>query len=88
MHAIVVDVSIKDRDQTRRELRERTVPAVSQAPGFVSGFWMDYAEGKGHSVAVFESEAAARAMLERLPANAPKAVTVENVQVCEVVAHA
>jgi hypothetical protein len=88
MHAIIVDVSINDLDRARRELHERTVPAVSQAPGFVSGFWIDYGEGKGHSLVVFESEEAARAMAEQVRANAPEAVTIQDVQVREVVAHA
>ena len=88
MHAVIVDVSINDMEQARRELHERTVPGASQAPGFVSGFWIDYGEGKGHSVVVFESEDAARAAAERVRANAPEAVTVDDVSVHEVVAHA
>ena len=88
LHAIIVDVSISDVEQAQRELRERTVPAVSQAPGFVSGYWIEHGEGKGHSVVVFETEEQATAMAERVRSNAPEAVTVENVSVHEVVAHA
>lgn len=57
-------------------------------PGFVSGFWMDAGAGKGHSVVVFESEAAARAMAGGVASNAPTPVTVERVEVYEVIAHA
>ena len=88
MHAVVVDVSINDVEQAQQTLRERIVPMVSQAPGFVSGFWMEAGEGKGHSVAVFESEEAANRMAEQARSNAPSPVTIDSVAVREVVAHA
>ncbi|HET9012226.1 MAG TPA: hypothetical protein VFN38_10460 [Gemmatimonadaceae bacterium] len=88
MHAVVVDVSISDVEEAQRELRERVVPAVSQAPGFVSGVWLRPGEGKGHSVVVFETEEAANEMAERVPSMVPPVVTVENVSVCEVAANA
>jgi hypothetical protein len=88
MHAVMVEVSISDNEQARSELVERTVPAVSQAPGFVSGYWLDAGEGRGRSIVVFESEEAANAVAERVGANAPESVTIENVSVHEVVAHA
>lgn len=37
---------------------------------------------------VFESEDAAEAMSERVPSMAPEVVTIENIEVREVVAHA
>jgi hypothetical protein len=61
---------------------------VSQAPGFVSGTWLQHGEGKGHSVVVFDSEEAASAMAERVPRSVPSSVTVDQVSVHEVVAHA
>ena len=79
---------ISDADQARRELHERTVPAVSQAPGFVSGYRIEHGEGTGHSVVVFETEEQATAMADGVRSNAPEAVTVENVSVHQVVAHA
>jgi hypothetical protein len=88
MHAVVVDVSISDVQQAQEELRGRVVPMVSQAPGFVSGFWMEAGEGKGHSVAVFESEEAATRAAEQVRPTAAAAVTIESVDVREVVAHA
>ncbi|QEC47897.1 hypothetical protein FSW04_10165 [Baekduia soli] len=88
MHAVIVDVSIKDADEARSELRERTVPGVAQAPGFVAGFWIQRGEGHGHSVVVFESEEAANSMAGIVRSVAPKAVTIESVGVGEVVAHA
>ena len=88
MHAVVVDVSISDVEQAQGELRERVVPMVSQAPGFVSGVWLEHGEGKGHSVVVFETEEAANAMAEQVRSVAPAAVTVENASVHQVVAKA
>ena len=57
MHAVVVDVSVSDFDQARRELDESVVPGVSQAPGFVSGVWVALEGNKGRSIVVFESGA-------------------------------
>lgn len=88
MHAVIVDVSISDPEQSQRELRERVVPMVSQAPGFVSGVWLEHGEGKGHSVVVFESQDAADRMAEMVRSVAPSGVTIETVSVHEVVAHA
>jgi hypothetical protein len=88
MHAVVVDVSISDRESAERDLREQVVPRVSQAPGFVSAFWLEPIGGHGHSIAVFESEEAAKGMAEMVQSAAPPNVTVENVEVREVVANA
>ena len=88
MYAVVVDVSINDVEQAQQTLRERIVPMVSQAPGFVSGFWMEAGEGKGHSVAVFESEEAANRVAEQARSGGPSPVTIDSVAVREVVAHA
>jgi hypothetical protein len=88
MHAVVVDVSISDRQSAERELHEQVVPRVSQAPGFVAGFWLEPIGGKGRSILVFESEEAATAMAEMVRANAPSQVTIDNVGVRAVVANA
>jgi hypothetical protein len=88
MYAVVVNVSISDAEQSQKALRERVVPMVSQVPGFVTGVWMEYGEGKGHSVVVFESEDAAKGMAQQVRGNVPPAVTIEDVSVHEVVAHA
>jgi hypothetical protein len=88
MHAVIVEVTINDIEQAQSELRERVVPAVSQAPRFVAGYWMDRGEGKGHSVVVFENEEAANRAAEQVRSNAPSQVTVDSVSVHEVVAHA
>jgi hypothetical protein len=88
VNAVVVRVSINDEEVAQRHLREEVVPGVSQAPGFVAGYWTRK-EGTGLGMVVFESEDAARAMSERVPSMVPdEVVTLEEVDVREVVAHA
>ncbi len=88
MHAVVVRVSINDFESARRGLQEQVVPAVSHAPGFVAGYWTRGEDGNGLSMVVFESEEAARAAAERLPGNLAEGVTLDGIEVREVVANA
>jgi heme-degrading monooxygenase HmoA len=87
MHAVVVKVTINDETEADRQVREDVVPRVSQAPGFVTGYWTRK-DSTGLSMVVFESEDAATAFSERVPSIAADAVTVESVEVREVAAHA
>ena len=63
------------------------VPRVSKAPGFVSGYWTRK-DNTGLSMVIFESEEAANAMSEQVRSMVPDAITVEEVEVREVAAHA
>jgi hypothetical protein len=87
MHAVVVTVTISDQEVAESHLREQIVPQVSQAPGFVAGYWARK-EDSGLGMVMFESEDAANAMSERVRSMAPDAVRIENIEVREVVAHA
>jgi hypothetical protein len=87
VHAVVVRVTVNDREAAEQALRDQVVPQVSQAPGFVNGYWT-WKDDTGLSMAVFQSEEAATAAAERVPAMIPGAVTLEGVEVREVVAHA
>lgn len=87
MHAVVVRVTITDPEGATTELRENVVPRVSQAPGFVAGYWTREGSG-GLSMIVFESEDAARAASEQIPQGMPDTVELESVEVREVVANA
>ena len=89
MHAVVVNVTISDREAAERRLNEDVVPGVSQAPGFQAGYWT-WKNNSGLSMAIFDSEdnatqAADRArdMIEANPA-----VSLINVEVREVIAQA
>jgi hypothetical protein len=88
MHAVVVRVTINNREEAEQRLRSEVVPQVSSAPGFQAGYWTGE-DDSGLSMIVFDSEENARAAAERVPANVPEgAVTLEGVEVREVVASA
>jgi hypothetical protein len=87
MHAVVTRVNVNDREAAISHLRENVVPGVSQAPGFVAGYWTRK-DDTGLAMVVFESEEAATNMSERVPSLLNDAVTLENVEVREVVANA
>jgi hypothetical protein len=91
MHAVIVRVNVSDPQPATQYLRETIVPRVSQAPGFVAGYWVRLEGGdEGNSVIVFESEDAARAAAEQLRASVDDnpGVTVDKVMIGEVVANA
>jgi hypothetical protein len=90
VHAVVVNVTIHDFPRAVETLNERIVPAVSQAPGFIAGYWTRSEDNRGHSVIAVESEDSAKAIAEMIQAQAPSndAVTLESVEVREVVANA
>lgn len=87
MHAVVTRVNVGDPDSAQAELREQVVPRVSQAPGFVAGYWTRDGND-GLSMVVFEAEENARAAAEMIPKGMPESVTLESVDVREVVASA
>jgi hypothetical protein len=87
MHAVIVKVTIKDRDSADNSLRQDVVPRVSQAPGFVAGYWTRK-DNTGLSMIILESEEDASRMSEQIPSLVPDTVTLEDVEVREVAAHA
>jgi len=90
VHAVIVQVSINDFERGREFLTTQVVPRVSQAPGFVAGYWARMPDDHGRSMIVFDSEEAAQAAKQMVEANSPvdDAVTLESVDVGEVVASA
>jgi heme-degrading monooxygenase HmoA len=87
MHAVVVNVTISDEEGSVAALREQVVPRVSQAPGFVAAYWTRKGNG-GLSMSIWESEDAANAASEIVRSAAPEGVSVDSVEVREVVASA
>ncbi len=87
MHAVVVKVKVNDPEAAQSHLREQVVPGVSQSPGFVAGYWTRK-DNNGLSMIIFDSEDAAKGASERVPSMIPDAVTLEDVDVREVVANA
>jgi len=87
MHAVVVNVTISDSESSEGVLREQVVPRVSQLPGFVAGYWTRK-DSSGISMVVFESEENASGAAEIVPNVVPEGVTLDSVEVREVVASA
>ena len=89
MYGIIVDVKVdvSREEDARKMVREIIAPRAKTKPGFVAGYWTrkDYS---GLGMVIFESEDAAQAMIERVPSMVPDVVTLENIEVREVVAHA
>jgi len=93
MHALVVRVTIHDADRTREVLNGQVVPQLSGAPGFKTGYWTWSTGGElnGLSMIIYDSEDNARSAGDRLRAigaDVGDSVTVESVEVREVVASA
>ena len=91
MHAVVGRVAIEpERANEARELLDNfTIPTVKEQPGFISGTWMRSLDAAGGtSVLLVESEAAAKAIADRMaqgpPAGSP--VTFVSAEVFEVLA--
>jgi hypothetical protein len=71
-----------------QHVRANVLPRARQAPGIVSGFWMTDMAGTTLNVMVFESEDAARSVLEPVrTAPRPPWMQVESADVYEVLAH-
>jgi heme-degrading monooxygenase HmoA len=83
----VVRVRIQDEEAATKALQEQVVPRVSQAPGFIAGYWTRK-DNAGLSMIVFESEDAAQAASKQVQSGMPDAVTLDGVEVREVVANA
>lgn len=87
MHAVVTRVSFTDVDTAIAQLRERTAPAVSQLPGFVAAYFTRL-DDSGMAMVVFDSEDDARSASETVSSRVPEGVSLESVEVREVVASA
>jgi len=92
MHAVVVTVTIAPGqvETARAALREQVIPRVSKAPGFVKGYWTTADDQqRGMSLVVFSTKnnaEQAAGMVRSAPP--PPGVTLNNVEVREVVAEA
>jgi len=90
MHAVVTKSTIHDLDRGREVLNETGIPRLKQAPGFVSANFASLEDGTGRGMIIFESEEAARTAAEQIRANPPAgdAVTIDSIEVGEVVGNA
>jgi|Tabmets5t2r1_1033131.scaffolds.fasta_scaffold00743_7 hypothetical protein len=86
---IELDVSGVDREQGLSLLREHIVPAVRQLAGFRAGTWLTgNDDGKGMSLTVWGSEAAARGMINQFgpDSDSPVAASITRCELREVAA--
>jgi hypothetical protein len=89
VHAVVVTVTIHDFERGRQMLQDRIVPTVKGAPGFIAGYWTRSEDDRGMSLIAVESEDAARNLAQMIQSAPPdEGVTLETVEVREVVASA
>ena len=89
MHAVVTKATIHDLERGRQVLNQEGIPRLRQAPGFVAGNWVALDETTGTGMMLFESEEAAKAAAERIKTNPPAgdAVTINSIEIGEVVGH-
>jgi hypothetical protein len=86
VHAVVVRSTLNDFDQARNDLKERVIPSARQRPGFVAGQWVRLDDTTGTAMLTFETEEAARGAAEALRTDPPVGVTVNSVEIGEVIA--
>ncbi len=87
MHAVVIKATITNRDALPTELSE-LVPVVSDAPGFLAGYWILLGGDQGISILVFDSEDRASIQALATQVAGSDAATIDSVEVGEVRAQA
>ena len=85
MHAVVVEVALKDEDKAREALSERIVPGVRQLPGVQGGYWLEPKAGQGLSFVLFDSEQNAKDAASTVRDRVPEFVEVKSIDVREVI---
>jgi hypothetical protein len=87
MYGVVTRVTINSGEAATSNLRENLVPRVKQAPGFKTGYWLRK-DGSGLSVIICESEEAAEAIRDQIQSAPLDGVSLDDIEVREVVASA
>jgi hypothetical protein len=87
MHAVIINVTFNDLAAARAELNE-LVPQVAGSPGFVAGYWIALSPEKGTSVVVCDTEESAQALTKMTEGAPATTVTMDSVEVGEVLGHA
>lgn len=87
MHAVVTRVKIQEPETATQGLRENIVPRVREADGFQAGYWTRKGD-TGLSMILVESEENANAIRDQIESAPVQGVTIEDVEVREVVVSA
>jgi hypothetical protein len=87
MHAVVVTVTLQPgrEKESADHLNANVIPRVKEAPGLVAGYWAHVSGPRGFSMVIFETEEAARAAAEMVPSGVADFITLDSVEVGEVV---
>jgi hypothetical protein len=89
MHAVIVSVTINNPEEALDNLKSNIVPRVSQAPGFVAGYWYGDGQTKGNATMIFDSEDNANGLVQMIRDQpGTGAATIDSAEVHEVVANA
>jgi hypothetical protein len=89
MHVALVNVTLNDPDKAVEYLRSDIIPRVTQAPGFVAGYWYGDGQTKGAATIVWDSEENAEGFAKMLrEQEGPGYATIDNVETQQVVANA
>jgi hypothetical protein len=90
MYAAVVRASIPGgvNDARLKNLKEQVIPMISSAPGFVAGYWTDALDDVGIGFVVFKDEASAKASAPPTGTDMGEGVSIESVEIREVLGSA
>ena len=82
MYAAMVSLTIdlKQAQAAAAAFTNDILPRVKSAPGFISGYWLDPANGEGFGFVLFETEEEARRSVPLLSRSAP-GVQIQSVDV-------
>jgi len=88
MYAVMGSASIQPgrEDEGTEHLKSQTIPMVKQAPGVIAGYWLAPKDGRGWGIVLFETEEGARAGAQMADQDLRDFVTMDWVEVQEVVA--
>jgi hypothetical protein len=90
MHAALMTLTI-DLDQApaaAKALVNDLLPKVRSAPGFVAGYWLEPADGRGFSIVLFETEEQARQAAPPATSWAAPGVSIDGIEFRRVAATA
>ena len=85
MHAVVVEVTLKDEQKARQALSQGVVPGVRQLPGVQGGYWLEPKAGQGLSFVLFDTQENATAAAGTVRDRVPDFIDIRSVDVREVI---
>jgi hypothetical protein len=83
MHASLVNLTIDPAHApaAAAALMNDILPEITSAPGFVAGYWLEPAEGRGFSVILFDTEEQAVQLMAQTSSWSVPGVTIDDVEV-------